>query len=110
MNTEQTSENIFMDIVLMYRNIPLRKSSLFYKFYIKIKISLLKKFDRANPVVTVDKTDYLGKMENLDDTHKFEKINLKNDVILIFAVNQGKRFDNTLKRLGTRPAIMYGLC
>ena len=33
--------------------------------------------------MVVDKTDYLDKMENLlNDTQKFEKINLKNDGIL----------------------------
>ena len=67
-------------------------------------------------------------MENLlNDTEKFEKINLKNDGILNFAINQEKRVDNILKKLvasnsiseetrrslkpvGTRPGIMYGLC
>ena len=63
----------------------------------------------------------------LNDTRKFEKINLKNDGILNFAINQEKRIDNNLKKLvasnsiseetrrslkpvGTRPGIMYGLC
>ena len=75
-----------------------------------------------------DKADYLVKMGNLlNDTQKFEKINLKNDGILNFAVNQEKRVENILKKLlatnsiseetrisvqpvGTRPGIMYGLC
>ena len=60
-------------------------------------------------------------------TWKFEKINLQNDGILDFAVNQEKRADNILKKLvasnsiseetrrslelvGTRPGIMHGLC
>ena len=78
--------------------------------------------------MVVDKTDYLDKMDNLlNDTQKFEKINLKNDGILNFAINQEKRVDNILKKLvasnsipeetrrslkpvGTRPGIMYGLC
>ena len=48
----------------------------------------------------VDKADYLNKMENLlNDTWKFEKINLKNDGISNFAVNQEKRVDNILKNL-----------
>ena len=76
----------------------------------------------------VDKGDYLEKMENpLNDTQKFEKINLKNDGILNFAINQEKHVDNILKKLvvsnsiseetrrylkpvGTKPGIMYGLC
>ena len=84
--------------------------------------------DEGNSVVVVDKTDYLDKMDNLlNDTRKFEKINLKNDGILNFAINQEKRVDNILKKLvasksiseetrrslkpvGTRPGIMYGLC
>ena len=67
-------------------------------------------------------------MENLpNDTQKLEKINLKNDGNLNFAVNQEKRVENILKQLvvsnsiseetkrplktvGTRSGIMYGLC
>ena len=50
--------------------------------------------------MVVDKTDYLDKMDNLlNDTWKFEKINLKNDGILNFAINQEKRVDNILKKL-----------
>ena len=78
--------------------------------------------------MVVDQVDYLDKMDNLlNDTRKFEKINLKNDGILNFAINQEKRIDNILKKLvasnsiseetrrslkpvGTRPGIMYGLC
>ena len=48
----------------------------------------------------VDKADYLDKTENLlNDTMKFEKINLKINWILNFAVNQEKRVDNILKEL-----------
>ena len=60
-------------------------------------------------------------------TQKFEKINLKNDGIQNFAVNQEKRVDIFLKNfdatngiavetrkspkpVGIRPGIMYGLC
>ena len=78
--------------------------------------------------MVVDKADYLDKMENLlNDTRKFENINLKNDGILNFVINQEKRVDNILKKLvasnsisektrrslkpvGTRPGIMYALC
>ena len=45
--------------------------------------------------MVVDKADYLDKMDDLlNDTRKFEKINLKNDGILNFAINQEKRVDN----------------
>ena len=78
--------------------------------------------------MVVDKANYLDKMDNfLSDTWKFEKINLKNDGILNFAINQEKRVDNIFKKLvtsnsisketrsslkpvGTRPGILYGLC
>ena len=44
--------------------------------------------------MVVDKADYSDKMENLrTGTRKFEKINLKNDGILNFAINQEKRVD-----------------
>ena len=63
----------------------------------------------------------------LNETLTFEKANLKNDGILNFAVNQEKRFDDILKKLvasnsisdetrrslkliGTKPGMMYGLC
>ena len=64
----------------------------------KNKNIVIQKSDKGNSVVVVDKADYLDKMDNLlNDTRKFEKINLKNDGILNFAINQEKRVDNTLK-------------
>ena len=89
---------------------------------------VIQKSDKGNSVVTVDKADYLDKMEKLlNDTWKFEKRNLKNDGILDFVVNQEKHVDKILKNLaasnsiseekrrslksvGTRPSIMYRLC
>ena len=48
--------------------------------------------------MVVDKADYLDKTGNvLKHTQKLKKINLKNDGILNFAVNQEKRVDNILK-------------
>ena len=76
----------------------------------------------------VGKADYLNKMENLlNDKQKFEKINLKNDGILSFAVNQEKRVENVKKKLvasnsisqetrrfikptESSPCVMHGLC
>ena len=78
--------------------------------------------------MVVDKADYSDKMENLlNGIRKFEKISLKNDGILNFAINQEKRVDyifrklvasnsiseerrRSLKPVGTRPGMMYGLC
>ena len=89
---------------------------------------VIQKSGKGNSVVTVDKADYLDKMEKLlNDTWKFEKRNLKNDGILDFVVNQEKHVDKILKNLvasnsiseekrrslksvGTRPSIMYRLC
>ena len=49
--------------------------------------------------MVVDKAGYLDEMENLlNDTRKFDKINLKNDGISNFAINQEKRVDNILKK------------
>ena len=48
----------------------------------KNKNIVVQKFDKGNSVVIVDIADYLDKMENLlNDTRKFEKINLKNNGI-----------------------------
>ena len=47
----------------------------------------------------INKTDYLNKILNpLNDTRKFETINLKNDQILNFTVIQEIRVDNILKK------------
>ena len=55
----------------------------------KNKNIVIQKSDKGNSVVVVDKADYLDKMDNLlNDTRKFEKINLKNDGILNFAINK----------------------
>ena len=47
----------------------------------------------------INKTDYLNKILNpLNDTRKFQTINLKNDQILSFTVIQEIRVDNILKK------------
>ena len=110
----------------MYHKIFLKNSFVLYKIFVKNIV--IQKSDKGNSVVIVDKADYLDKMENfLNDTRKFEKIILKNGGILNFAANQEKHVDNTFKNLvasnsisedtrrslkpvGTRPGIMYGLC
>ena len=89
---------------------------------------IIQKYGKGNSVVLVSKADYLDKMENLlNDTQKFEKINLKNDGILSFAVNQEKRVENVKKKLvasntisqetrrfikptESSPGVMHGLC
>ena len=94
----------------------------------KNKNIVIQKSDKGNSVVVVDRADYLDEMDNLlNDTQNFKKINLKNDGILNFAINQEKCANNVLKKLvasngiseetrrslkpvRTRPGIMYGLC
>ena len=44
---------------------------------------VIQKSDKDKSLVIVDKADYLDKMENLlNNTQKFEKLNLKNDAYL----------------------------
>ena len=75
-----------------------------------------------------DKSDYLDQMENpINEARKFEKNLSKNDEILSFSVYQEKQVDNIFKKLvasnsisqerrrslkpvGNRPNIMYGIC
>ena len=58
----------------------------------KNKNIVVQKSYKGNSFVIVNKVNCLDKMENLlNDTRKFEKINLKNDGILNFAVNKEKR-------------------
>ena len=66
----------------------------------KNKNIVIQKSDKGNSVVVVDKADYLDKMVNLlNDIPKFEKINLKSDGILNFAISQEKRVDSILKKI-----------
>ena len=88
----------------------------------------LKKFDKGNSVVIVQRHDYLKKMNNiLSDQKKFSKVNLKDDTLLNFAINQEKHVDKVPKKLvetksmrektrkflkpvGTRLGVMCGSC
>ena len=94
----------------------------------KNKNFVIQKSDKGNSVVIVDKTDSFDKMKDLlNDTRNFEKINLKYDGTVSFAISQEKCTDNILKRLvasislsdetrkslkplKTRMGITYGLC
>ena len=85
----------------MHRNIFLKKRRVsgFRKPTKKYKNLVIQKSDKDNFVVIAGKTEHLDKMETLlKDPHKFEKINLKNDRIVSFAVNQEKRFDDIFKK------------
>ena len=70
----------------MYRNIFLKKFLALHK--VRKNKNIIQKSDKGRSVMIIDKAD-LDKMENLlNDTQKFEKLNLKNDGILNFAINQ----------------------
>ena len=81
----------------MYCNISLKKSFLLYKIWANITRLASKNLIK----VTLNKTDYLEKMENLlNEVHKYTNLKkkLKNDVHFSFAVNQEKRIDNIFKK------------
>ena len=70
----------------MYRNIFLKKFLALHK--VRKNKNIIQKSDKGRSVMIIDKAD-LDEMENLlNDTQKFEKLNLKNDGILNFAINQ----------------------
>ena len=59
----------------------------------KNKDIIIQKSDKGNTVVIVNKGTYIKRMENLlSDQREFEKVTLKNDIFLNFAVNQEKCF------------------
>ena len=88
----------------------------------------LKKFDEGNSVVIVQRHDYLKKMNDiLSYQKKFSKVNLKDNTLLNFAINQEKHVDKVPKKLvetksmrektrkflkpvGTRLGVMCGSC
>ena len=94
----------------------------------KNKDLIIQKFVKGISVVIVQRQDYLEKMNDiLSDQKKFSKVSLKDDTLLNFAINQEKHVHKVLKKLvesksmtektreslkqvGTRPGVMYGLC
>ena len=94
----------------------------------KNKDFVIQKSDKGNSVVIVVKETYIKRVENLlSNQRKFERVTLKNDAFLNFAVNQEKRIDTIFKNLvdsnsmskemhksikpvGTRPRTMCGIC
>ena len=90
----------------------------------KNKDLIIRKSGKGNSVVIVDRQDYIKRMDNiLSDQKKFTIVNLKKDTLLNFAVNQEKvpkklvesnsmieKSKKSLKPVGSRPGVMYGLC
>ena len=88
---------------------------------------VVQKVDKGNSVVLVDRDVYTKHMENiLKDNTKFEKVHIKTRT-LNFQVNHEKRINEilkslkssvslidkqykTIKAVGSRPGVSYGLC
>ena len=75
-------------------------NSLLYKTSLKNKGLIIEKSDKGNSVIIVNKQNYIKKMDNiLNHQKKFTLVNLKDDTLLNFAVNQEKHVDKVLKKL-----------
>ena len=75
-------------------------NSLLYKTSLKNKGLIIEKSDKGNSVIIVNKQNYIKKMDNiLNNQKKFTLVNLKDDTLLNFAVNQEKNVDKVLKKL-----------
>ena len=69
------------------------------EIYIYKKI-LIRKSDKGNSIVIVDRGTYIKKMENfLSDQNKFQKTAVKDDNFLNFISSQEKRIDYIYKKL-----------
>ena len=65
----------------------------------KNKNLIIQKSDKGNSVVIVDREDYIKKMNDiLNDKKKFWKINMKDNTLLNFAINQEKHVDKLRKK------------
>ena len=65
----------------------------------KNKDLIIQKSDKGNSVVIVQRQDYLEKMNILSVQKKFNKVSLKDDTLLNFAINQEKHVDKVLKKI-----------
>ena len=65
----------------------------------KNKNLIIQKSGKGNSVVIVDREDYIKKMNDiLNDKKKFWKINMKDNTLLNFAINQEKHVDKLRKK------------
>ena len=65
----------------------------------KNKNLIIQKSHKGNSVVIVDREDYIKKMNDiLNDKKKFWKINMKDNTLLNFAINQEKYVDKLRKK------------
>ena len=87
---------------------------------------IFQKLDKGNSVVLLNRKDYIKPLnENLSDSSKFQKLNIKPGKEINFLLEQEDRFTNFLKKVkspinerlykelyprGSQPGIIYGLC
>ena len=65
----------------------------------KNKNLIIQKSHKGNSVVIVDREDYIKKMNDiLNDKKKFWRINMKDNTLLNFAINQEKYVDKLRKK------------
>ena len=86
---------------------------------------IIQKSDTGNSAVIVDRQDYIKQMNTLIDQKKLTMVNINDDTLLKFAVNQEKHVAKVLKKLvesssmteknrkllkpvASRPGVTYG--
>ena len=60
---------------------------------------IIQKSDTGNSAVIVDRQDYIKQMNTLIDQKKLTMVNINDDTLLKFAVNQEKHIAKVLKKL-----------
>ena len=60
---------------------------------------IIQKSDTGNSAVIVDRQDYIKQMNTLIDQKKLTMVNINDDTLLKFAVNQEKHVAKVLKKL-----------
>ena len=60
---------------------------------------IIQKSDTGNSAVIVDRQDYIKQMNTLIDQKKLTIVNINDDTLLKFAVNQEKHVAKVLKKL-----------
>ena len=78
------------------------------KGLIRNKELIIQKGDKGNPVVLLNRKDYISKMKLiLADTSKFKKIQIDGSKVLNHLVNMENKIAHLLKRLKEKQEISY---
>ena len=85
--------NLIELIITMYLEISPVMNSLLYKTPLKIRES-----DKGNSMVIVNRQDYMKQMNILSDQKKFTRVNINDETLFNFAVNQEKHVAKVLKK------------